>query len=251
VFVPAGLPKPVLLPISIPTPIPVPIPVVLPVVLGDAVMPAGPAFEPSADLPPETLAAAPPAPSAPPRPPAANVQVLGAARAAAIRIVVSFTTLSVLLRTGRQGAASPDVPNEQITNGWLRIRFAVERLRLLTLVQGADVPRDTALVAAYARFGSSALVSQRLWCAASVARRAALRLLSGSPDISHPFSDVAGPPDRPRCHANFARHPWSETHKPSLRPLDPVPPRSETGRGPLRPEPCDSPTFHSRAANRY
>jgi hypothetical protein len=111
--------------------------------------------------------------------------------------------------------------------------------------------RRTARRARNDRKFTGALLSQRLWCAASVARRAALRLLPRLPDISHPFSDVARPPDRPRCHANFARHPLSETHKPSLPALDPVPLRSGTGHGPLRLEPCDPPTFHSRAANRY
>jgi hypothetical protein len=84
---------------------------------------------------------------------------------------------------------------------------------------------------------TGALLSPRLWCAASVARRAALRLLSKLPDTLHPFSDVAGPPDRPRCHTNFARHPLRGIHTPSPPPLDPDPPKSATGGGQLRPGP--------------
>src|ERR1700720_4091391 len=95
------------------------------------------------------------------------------------------------------------------------------------------------------------VISQPVWCAASVARGAPLRLVSGLPNILHPFSDVAGPPDRPGCHTNFARHPLKGTHTPSLLPLDPVPLRSGTGYGQLRPEPGDPPTFHLRAANKY
>jgi hypothetical protein len=90
----------------------------------------------------------------------------------------------------------------------------------------------------------------RFWCAASVVRRAALRLLPGLPDILHPLFDVAGPPDKPRCHTSSARHPVRGTHTPSLRALDLVPLGSGTGHGPSRPEPCDSPTSHSRAPNR-
>src|ERR1700747_392283 len=98
---------------------------------------------------------------------------------------------------------------------------------------------------------TEAPLSQRLWCAASVARRAAPLLVSGCPDTSRPFSDVAGLPERPRCHTNFLRHPLRGTHTPLLPALDPVLPRSGTGRGPLRLEPCAPPMFHSRAANRY
>src|ERR1700732_3836129 len=90
-----------------------------------------------------------------------------------------------------------------------------------------------------------------LWFAASVARRAALRLRSGPPDTLHPFSDVAGSPDKRRCDANSARHPLSEIHTPSRPALGPDPPRSGTGHGPSRLAPCDPPTFHSPAANRY
>src|ERR1700726_133937 len=103
----------------------------------------------------------------------------------------------------------------------------------------AGPPESTARGAAMIEKFTGALLSQRLWCAASVARRAALRLLPRLPDISHPFSDVAGPPDRPRCHTSFARPPLRGTHKPSLPALDPVPLRSGTGLGPLRLEPCD------------
>src|SRR5690348_11617668 len=87
-----------------------------------------------------------------------------------------------------------------------------------------------------------ALLSQRLWSAASAARRAALRILPGLPEILHPLFDVAGSSDKPRCHTSSARHPLSETHKPSLPALDPGPPRSGADRGPSRLEPCDSPT---------
>src|ERR1700739_4978474 len=98
---------------------------------------------------------------------------------------------------------------------------------------------------------TGALLSRRLWCAASVARRSTLRLLPRLPDTLHPLSDVAGPPDKTRCHTTFARHPLRGIHTLSLPPLDPGPPRSATGRGRLRPEPADPPTFHSRAAGRY
>ena len=95
-------------------------------------------------------------------------------------------------------------------------------------------PESTARSSRNDRKFTGVLLSQRLWCAASVARRAALRLLPRLPDNSHPFSDVGRPPDRPRCHANFARHSLSETHKPSLPALDPVPLRSGTGHGTIK-----------------
>src|SRR5260370_30711265 len=97
--------------------------------------------------------------------------------------------------------------------------------------------------------GRGALLSQRPWCAASVARRAARRLLPALPDTLHPFSDVAGPPDRLCSHTNFARHPSRGTHTRSLPPLDPVPLRSGTGRDQLRTELDNPPTSHPPPAN--
>jgi hypothetical protein len=77
----------------------------------------------------------------------------------------------------------------------------------LIMVELAGIAESTARRAAMIEKFTGGLLSQPLWSAASSARRAALRLLPGLPDTLHPFSDVAGSPDRPRCHTNFLRHP--------------------------------------------
>jgi hypothetical protein len=92
--------------------LPVPIPVVPPGVLGDETPPGDdvPPAVPPADVLPEAPAA-PPALAPPLPPPAAKAQVLDSASIAAIVIVVSFMSLSPVLRTGKQGVGKAYVPN--------------------------------------------------------------------------------------------------------------------------------------------
>jgi hypothetical protein len=118
---------------------------------------------------------------------------------------------------GRFSTSSPLARHPQIGQKYrqrVRCRFSSDASKpppihicgIFSNLVPAGTAESTACRAAMIDKFTGALLSQRLWCAASVARRAAHRLLSGLPDISHPFSDVAGPPDRPRCHANFAQY---------------------------------------------